>query len=159
MWCYFIIKDVFTQGIGHYQYSFAPYPLIKNGKRDSKLSGGVWFLSVMQQEQGLREFWANYGVDYDKFMNWRCRQLWSEKQGKTVNVEQSKVTKVQIAGKSCNSPTAKKMEVKQPEGEPPIKWVKLQLILGATLFLRNTTVLDLSLKLGKMIGWYAWREC
>ena len=44
------------------------------------------------------------------------------------------------------------MEVKQPEGEPPIKWVKLQLTSGATLFLRNTTVLDLSLLLNKMIG-------
>ena len=45
-----------------------------------------------------------------------------------------------------------KLEVKQPEGESPIKWVKLQLTSGATLFLRNTTVLDLSLLLNKMIG-------
>ena len=44
------------------------------------------------------------------------------------------------------------LEVKQPEGEPPIRWVKLQLTSGATLFLRNTTVLDLSLLLNKMIG-------
>ena len=44
------------------------------------------------------------------------------------------------------------LQVKQPEGEPPIKWVKLQLTSGATLFLRNTTVLDLSLLLNKMIG-------
>ena len=58
---------------------------------------------------------------------------------------------VQITGKPCNSPTVK-MEVKQPEGEPPIKWVKLQLATGATLFLRNTTVLDLSLLLNKIIG-------
>ena len=41
---------------------------------------------------------------------------------------------------------------KQPEGESPIKWVKLQLTSGATLFLRNTTVLDLSLLLNKIIG-------
>lgn len=41
---------------------------------------------------------------------------------------------------------------KQEAGEPPIKWVKLQLASGATLFLRNTTVLDLSLLLNKMIG-------
>ena len=45
-----------------------------------------------------------------------------------------------------------KLEVKQPEGESPIRWVKLQLTSGATLFLRNTTVLDLSLLLNKMIG-------
>ena len=48
--------------------------------------------------------------------------------------------------------TTVKMEVKQPEGESPIKWVKVQLTSGATLFLRNTTVLDLSLLLNKMIG-------
>ena len=36
--------------------------------------------------------------------------------------------------------------------EEPIKWIKLQLASGATLFLRNTTVLDLSLLLNKMIG-------
>ena len=44
------------------------------------------------------------------------------------------------------------MEVKQTEGEFSIKWVKLQLASGATLFLRNTTVLDLRLLLNKMIG-------
>lgn len=73
-------------------------------------------------------------------MNWKCHQLWSEKLGKTVHVEQLKVAKVQITGKPCDSPTVK-MEVKQPEGKSPIKWVKLQLASGATLFLRNTTVL------------------
>ena len=62
-----------------------------------------------------------------------------------------KVAKVQITAKPCNSPTVK-MEVKQPEGESPIKWVKVQLTSGATLFLRNTTVLYLSLLLNKMIG-------
>ena len=65
--------------------------------------------------------------------------------------ETKDLRKVQISGKPCNSPTVK-LEVKQPEGEPPIKWVKLQLTSGATLFLRNTTVLDLSLLLNKMIG-------
>ena len=99
----------------------------------------------------LREFCADYGVNYDKFMNWQRHQLWSEKLGKTVQVEQPKVAKVRITGKPCNSPTVK-LEVKQPEGESPIKWVKLQLTSGATLFLRNTTVLDLSLLLNKMIG-------
>jgi len=84
-------------------------------------------------------------------MNWQRHQLWSEKLGKTVQVEQPKVAKVQITGKPCNSPTVK-LEVKQPEGESPIKWVKLQLTSGATLFLRNTTVLDLSLLLNKIIG-------
>ena len=106
---------------------------------------------LCSETKDLREFCADYGVNYDKFMNWQRHQLWSEKLGKRVQVEQPKVAKVQIIGKPCNSPTVK-MEVKQPEGEPPIKWVKLQLASGATLFLRNTTVLDLSLLLNKMIG-------
>ena len=99
----------------------------------------------------LCEFCADYGVNYDKFINWQRHQLWSEKLGKTVQVEQTKVAKVQITGKPCNSPTVK-LKVKQPEGESPIKWVKLQLTSGATLFLRNITVLDLSLLPNKMIG-------
>lgn len=72
----------------------------------------------------------------------------NKKLGKTVQVGQPKV---QITDKPCNSPTMK-MEVEQPEGEPPIRWVKLQLSSGAPLFLRNTTVVDLSLLLNKMIG-------
>ncbi len=103
------------------------------------------------ETKDLREFCADYGVNYDKFMNWQRHQLWSEKLGKTVRVEQPKVAKVQITGNPCNSPTVK-MEVKQLEGDPPIRWVKLQLVSGATLFLRNITVLDLSLLLNKMIG-------
>ena len=106
---------------------------------------------LCSETRDLREFCAAYGVNYDKFMNWQRHQLWSEKLGKTVQVEQPKVAKVRITGKPCNSPTVK-LEVKQPEGESPIKWVKLQLTSGATLFLRNTTVLDLSLLLNKMIG-------
>ena len=101
---------------------------------------------LCSETKDLLEFYADYGVNYDKFMNWQRHQLRSEKLGKTVHVEQPKVAKVQITGKPCNSPTVK-MEVKQPEGEPPIKWVKLQLISGATLFLRNTSVLDLSANL------------
>ena len=33
-------------------------------------------------------------LNYDKFMNWLCHQLWSEKLGKTIHVEQPKVAKV-----------------------------------------------------------------
>ncbi len=76
------------------------------------------------ETKDLREFCADYGVNYDKFMNWQRHQLWSEKLGKTVRVEQPKVAKVQITGNPCNSPTVK-MEVRQPEGEAPIRWVKL----------------------------------
>lgn len=106
---------------------------------------------LCSETKDLHEFYADYGVNYDKFKNWQHHQLWSEKLGKTVHVEQPKVAKVQITGKPCNSPVVK-MEVKKPEGESPIKWVKLQLVSGATLFLRNTTVLELSLLLNKMIG-------
>ena len=54
---------------------------------------------LCSETKDLREFCADYGVNYDKFMNWQ--------------VEQPKVAKVQITGKPCNSPTVK-MEVKQP---------------------------------------------
>lgn len=106
---------------------------------------------LCSQTKDLREFCMEYGVNYDKFMNWQRHQLWNEKLGKNIQVEHPKVAKVQITGKPCNSPVVK-MEVKQPEGEPPLKWVKAQLSCGATVFLRNTTVLDLSLLLNKMIG-------
>lgn len=59
--------------------------------------------------------------------------MWSEKLGKIVQVKQPKVAKVEITGKPYNSPTVK-MDVKQPEGELPIRWVKLQLTSGVTLF-------------------------
>ena len=106
---------------------------------------------LCSETKDLREFCADYGVNYDKFMNWQHHQLWSEKLGKTVHVEQPNVAKVQITGNPYNSPIVK-MEVKQSEGEAPIKWVKLQLASGATLFQRNTTVFDLGLLLNKMIG-------
>lgn len=84
-------------------------------------------------------------------MIWQCHQLWSEKLGKTVQVEQPKITKAQKTGKPCNTPSVK-MEMKQPEGESPIRWVELLLASDAVLFLRNTTVLYLSLLLNKIIG-------
>ena len=71
---------------------------------------------LCSETKDLREFCADYGVNYDKFMNWQRHQLWSEKLGKTVQAEQPKVAKVQITGKPCNSPTVK-LEVKHPEGE------------------------------------------
>mgnify|MGYP007093448434 CR=1 FL=1 len=66
---------------------------------------------LCSETKDLREFCADYGVNYDKFMNWQRHQLWSEKLGKAVQTEQPKVAKVQITGKPCNSPTVK-MEVK-----------------------------------------------
>ena len=58
---------------------------------------------LCSETKDLREFCADYGVNYDKFMNWQRHQLWSEKLGKTVQAEQPKVAKVQITGKPCNS--------------------------------------------------------
>lgn len=106
---------------------------------------------LCSETKDFHEFCADYGVNYDKFMNCQRNQLWSEKLGRTVQIEQPKVAKVQVSGKPCNSPTVKS-EVKQPKGESLIKWVKLQLASGTTLILRNTTVLELSLLLNKMIG-------
>lgn len=101
---------------------------------------------LCSETKDLREFCADYGVK-----NWQRHQLWSEKLGKTVQVEHPKVAKVQISGKPCNSPTVK-LEVKQPEGEPPIKWAVTADIRCNIVPLRNTTVLDLSLLLNKMLG-------
>ena len=56
---------------------------------------------LCSETKELREFCADYGVNYDKFMNWQRHQLWSEKLGKTVQVEQPKVAKVRITGKPC----------------------------------------------------------
>lgn len=89
---------------------------------------------LCSETKDFREFCSDYGVNYDKFINWQRHQLWSEKLYKTVQVDEPKVATVQITGKFCNSPTVK-MEVKQSEGEPPIKWVNLQLVSGVTLFL------------------------
>lgn len=74
----------------------------------------------MHETKVLHEFCADYGVNYEKFMNWLRHQLWSEKLGKTVQIDQPKVAKVQITSKPFNSPTVK-IEAKQPEGEQPIK--------------------------------------
>ena len=52
---------------------------------------------LCSETKDLREFCADYGVNYDKFMNWQRHQLWSEKLGKTVQVEQPKVV-------GCQSP-------------------------------------------------------
>ena len=106
---------------------------------------------LCSEVKDLKEFCMEYGVDYGKFMNWQRHQLWNEKLGKTVEAKQPMTAKVQITGKPCNSP-AVNMKVQAPEGEPAIKRVKLQLSSGATLFLRNTNVLDLSLLLNKMLG-------
>lgn len=37
---------------------------------------------LCSETKDLREFCADYGVNYDKFMNWQRHQLWSEKLGK-----------------------------------------------------------------------------
>jgi len=50
----------------------------------------------MQRDQEFSRILCGLWINYDKFMNWQYHQLWSEKSGKTVPVEQSKVAKVQI---------------------------------------------------------------
>ena len=75
---------------------------------------------LCSETKDLRELCADYGVNYGKFMNRQRHQLWSEKLGKTVQAEQSKVAKLQITGKPCNSSTVK-LKVKQSEGYSPLK--------------------------------------
>lgn len=62
---------------------------------------------LCSETKDLREFCADDGVNNEKFMNWQRHQLLSEKLGKTVQVKQPKVAKIQISGKPCNSPTVK----------------------------------------------------
>lgn len=104
---------------------------------------------LCSKTKDLREFCTDYGINYDKFINWQ-RHLVERKLGK-IQVGQSPITKVQIIGKPYNSPTVK-MKVRQPEDKATIRWIKLQLLSDALLFLKNTTVLDLILLLNKMIG-------
>lgn len=47
---------------------------------------------LCSETKNLCEFYADYGVNYDKFM--KGHQLWNEKLGKAVLVEQPKVAKV-----------------------------------------------------------------
>lgn len=65
------------------------------------------FYQLCSETKEFRNFCADYGVNYDKFMNWQRHQLRNEKFGKTVPKDQPKVTKVHITGKPCNSPTVK----------------------------------------------------
>ena len=109
---------------------------------------------LCSETKDLKEFCSEYGVNYDKFMNWQRHQLWDEKLGKTVEVKQPDTAPVQIVGTPVNQPTVKIQPVK-PAVPEPIKWVKIQLTSGANIFLRNTNVLDLSVMLNKLIG--TWR--
>ena len=106
---------------------------------------------LCSETKDLKEFCSEYGVNYDKFMNWQRHQLWDEKLGKTVEVKQPDTAPVQIVGTPGNQQTVKIQPVK-PAVPEPIKWVKIQLTSGANIFLRNTNVLDLSVMLNKLIG-------
>ncbi|WP_438850219.1 hypothetical protein [Bacteroides acidifaciens] len=77
-------------------------------------------------------------------MNWQGHSAVERSWGRTVGWKATG-SKVQINRQMpCNSPTVT-MEVKQPEGEASIRWGKIiNWHQGQTLFLRNTTVLDLS---------------
>ena len=106
---------------------------------------------LCSETKDLKEFCSEYGVNYDKFMNWQRHQLWDEKLGKTVEVKQPDTAPGQIVGTPGNQQTVKIQPVK-PAVPEPIKWVKIQLTSGANIFLRNTNVLDLSVMLNKLIG-------
>jgi hypothetical protein len=106
---------------------------------------------LCSETKALREFCTEYGVSYDKFMNWQRHQLWDEKLGKTVTQRQPSAAPVKIVGTPTNQSEVK-IEPVRPQKPEPIKWVKIQLTDGASIFLRNTNVLDLSLMLNKLIG-------
>ena len=106
---------------------------------------------LCSETKNLKEFCSEYGVNYDKFMNWQRHQLWDEKLGKTIEVKQPDTAHAQIVGTPDYQPIVKIQPVK-PEVPRPIKWVKIQLTSGANIFLRNTNVFNLSVMLNKLIG-------
>ena len=53
---------------------------------------------LCSETKDLREFCADYGVNYDKFMNWQRHQLWSEKLGKTVQVGKHSIFRLDTHG-------------------------------------------------------------
>ena len=59
-------------------------------------------------------------------MKWEGDEVWREKLGKRVEVEEGKVGKVGIRGKGWKSGRVK-LEVKEGEGECGIRWVKVEL--------------------------------
>ena len=102
---------------------------------------------LCSETKDLKEFCSEYGVSYEKFMNWRRHQLWNGKLGKTVEVKQLDAAPVNIVGIRTV-----KMEQKKQEKPDPVRWIKVQQVSDASIFLRNTNVLDLSLMLNKLIG-------
>ena len=53
---------------------------------------------LCSETKDLHEFCSEYGVNYDKFMNWQRHQLWYAKLGKTVTREKPSTVPVQIVG-------------------------------------------------------------
>jgi len=62
---------------------------------------------LCSETKDLKEFCSEYGVNYEKFMNWQRHQLWNEKLGKTVEVKQPDAPPVNIVGIPTVSPTVK----------------------------------------------------
>ena len=87
---------------------------------------------LCSETKNLKEFCSEYGINYDKFMNWQRHQLWDEKLGKTVEVKQPDTAPIQIVGTPDNQPIVKIQPVK-PAVPESIKWVKIQLTSGVNI--------------------------
>ena len=79
---------------------------------------------LCSETRDLREFCADYGVNYDKFMNWQRHQLWSEKLGKKLLVVSNKMDKLEGEkleldkfSHSCGSDSC---EAESTEAESPL---------------------------------------
>ena len=59
-------------------------------------------IPVMQRDQVSSRVLYGLWSKFRKVHELAAHQLWSEKLGKIVHVEQPKVAKVQITGKPCN---------------------------------------------------------
>lgn len=53
---------------------------------------------LYSETKDLHKSYADYGVNYDRFVHWQRHQLWNEKFGKTVQAVHPKIAKVQITG-------------------------------------------------------------
>jgi hypothetical protein len=57
---------------------------------------------MCSETKDLKEFCSEYGVNYDKCMNWQRHHLWNEKLGKIIEVMQPNSAPVQIVGTPSN---------------------------------------------------------
>ena len=100
-------------------------------------------------EKELREFCTECGVDYNHFMQWQRKQLWNEKLGKSVEINEPVMSAVTITGRpeELKKPEAKQINVTNA----PISFILIKLSDGMSLRKYNTNPEEVSSLLSKLI--------